>query len=256
MTLLPLCSIIIKKPTNVVASTTQSSHSGKTATKTAILLQAQKDIDAVFLQAQKDIDALLQEQWCYHDAPISTSRSKLTIYKVKTNDDELTKLLSLPLVVQPEIRVMGKVCRQRRNVGFFAKPGVPGYKYSGQQTTVIDISAHPILQKYLDIANQITGGGFNGVLVNLYEDGTNYISAHSDDEKGISKAGVASIAFGATRTFRIRDKQTSKIVIDVQHRPGQLMIMSGEFQKDYTHEIPIQKRVKEPRISLTFRKHH
>jgi len=32
--------------------------------------------------------------------------------------------------------------------------------------------------------------------------------------------------------------------------------MGGNFQKLYTHEIPIQKKIKESRISFTFRKHN
>ena len=31
--------------------------------------------------------------------------------------------------------------------------------------------------------------------------------------------------------------------------------MKGEFQKEFTHEIPVQKKVKNCRYSLTFRKH-
>ena len=35
-----------------------------------------------------------------------------------------------------------------------------------------------------------------------------------------------------------------------------ILHMGGDFQKLYTHEIPIQKKNKEPRISFTFRKHN
>ena len=31
--------------------------------------------------------------------------------------------------------------------------------------------------------------------------------------------------------------------------------MAGNFQKEFTHEIPIQKKVSDERISFTFRKH-
>jgi len=31
--------------------------------------------------------------------------------------------------------------------------------------------------------------------------------------------------------------------------------MSGNFQKEFTHEIPIEKRVKGERYSFTFRQH-
>ncbi len=191
--------------------------------------------------------------------PINTPTSKLSVeilISPAVAAADMITLMDLPLIEKPEIRIYGKVCRQQRNVGFFAAPGVPGYKYSGQQTTVTDIAQHPILQRYLDLINDVTGGSFNGVLVNLYKDGTQYISAHSDDERGLDDAvGVASISFGATRTFRIRDKATKAIVVDVQHEAGQMMVMSGAFQREYTHEIPVQKRIRQPRISLTFRRH-
>ena len=31
--------------------------------------------------------------------------------------------------------------------------------------------------------------------------------------------------------------------------------MAGEFQKEFTHEIPMEKKKKKARISFTFRKH-
>jgi len=31
--------------------------------------------------------------------------------------------------------------------------------------------------------------------------------------------------------------------------------MGGDFQNVYTHEIPVQKKVKDGRISFSFRKH-
>jgi len=31
--------------------------------------------------------------------------------------------------------------------------------------------------------------------------------------------------------------------------------MGGDFQKEFLHEIPVQKKIKEPRFSFTFRKH-
>ena len=82
-------------------------------------------------------------------------------------------------------------------------------------------------------------------------DGNDYIGAHSDDELGLDKVGVVSISYGAERIFRIRDKKTKQIICDesTTHCSG------GDFQKHYTHEIPVQKKVKNSRISFTFRKH-
>jgi len=38
---------------------------------------------------------------------------------------------------------------------------------------------------------------------------------NDDDEKALSKTGVVAISVGAERTFRIRDKTTKKIIIDI-----------------------------------------
>ena len=48
---------------------------------------------------------------------------------------------------------------------------------------------------------------------------------------------------------------TKKIIIDIPTNSYELMHMGGKFQEEFTHEIPIQKKVKEERYSFTFRKH-
>jgi hypothetical protein len=95
---------------------------------------------------------------------------------------------------------------------------------------------------------------FNGVLLNRYSHGQ-YIGAHSDKEVYPGDK-VAAISFGATRMFRIRSRITGKIVLDVPHKAGTLLVMDGNFQNEFTHEVPVQKRVKATRVSLTFRHHH
>ena len=36
---------------------------------------------------------------------------------------------------------------------------------------------------------------------------------------------------------------------------GDILHMGGDFQKEFTHEIPVQKRITGSRISFTFRYH-
>lgn len=164
---------------------------------------------------------------------------------------------TLVLDVEPPIKIWGKECRQKRNVGFFSDTSV-GYQFSNQVAAARPLT--PELAVIMARVNTDLSTGFNGVLVNYYHDGTKYISAHSDSEKGLDTRdmSVASICYGpATRLFRIRDKKTKSIVHDHQHKPGSLLIMAGHgFQQKYTHEIPIQKLIKEPRLSLTFRVHN
>ena len=54
--------------------------------------------------------------------------------------------------------------------------------------------------------NDIFKSNYNGILVNRYQDGTENIGAHSDDEKYLDQSGVVAISYGHQRKFRIRDK--------------------------------------------------
>jgi alkylated DNA repair dioxygenase AlkB len=153
---------------------------------------------------------------------------------------------------RPEIIIYGKKCKQQRNVGFFSDKSI-GYKYSKQMMKSISLSKS--MTELLVLINSTIGAEFNGILVNKYMDGCDYISAHSDDETGLDAIGVVAISYGAERIFRIRDKETKEIMCDENTTHCSILHMGGNFQKLYTHEIPIQKKIKEPRISFTFRKH-
>jgi alkylated DNA repair dioxygenase AlkB len=111
------------------------------------------------------------------------------------------------------------------------------------------------MSELLATVNNTLGTNFNGILVNEYKDGTDYIGDHSDDETGLTQAGVVSISYGEERIFRIRDKKTKKIVHDEPTTQYGILQMSCNFQKLYTHGIPTQKKIKTPRISFTFRTH-
>ena len=154
---------------------------------------------------------------------------------------------------RPEIILFGKKCKQQRNVGFFSNESI-GYKYSKKMMDSKPLSQS--MSELLFIINMAIGAEFNGILVNKYMDGNDYISAHSDDEAGLDSVGVVSICYGSERIFRIRNKATKEIMCDESTTHCSILHMGGNFQKLYTHEIPIQKKIKEPRISFTFRKHN
>jgi alkylated DNA repair dioxygenase AlkB len=154
---------------------------------------------------------------------------------------------------KPEIIIFGKKCKQQRNIGFFSDKSI-GYKYSKKMMESKPLTKS--MSELLTIINNIIGAEFNGILVNKYMDGNDYISAHSDDETGLDALGVISISYGAERIFRIRKKETKQHICDEITTHCSILHMGGNFQKLYTHEIPIQKKIKEPRISFTFRKHN
>ena len=186
---------------------------------------------------------------------ISTEYSTLYTGSLKDMSDLVNSCVDdiRPLLNDyPEIIVYGKKCLQRRSVGFFSD-SIIGYKYSGKIETSQRLTKN--LKILLDHINIKFNSDFNGILVNKYKDGLEYISDHSDNEQEISDKGVISISYGATRKFRIRNKLTKKIVKDILTENYQIIQMSGNFQKGFLHGIPIEKKIKEERISFTFRKH-
>ena len=185
---------------------------------------------------------------------IQTNDSSLKIGYFKDLDliDKCISDIQDKLVHKPEIKVFGKVCHQPRDVGFFSDDSV-GYKYSRQ--IMRSQSLTPSLSSLLDVVNKEFNANFNGILVNLYVDGNDSIGDHSDDEASLGKEGVIAISTGAVRKFRIREKSSRKIVKDIPMEHGMILQMCGDFQKEFTHGIPVEKRIKESRISFTFRHH-
>lgn len=94
---------------------------------------------------------------------------------------------------------------------------------------------------------------FNSVLLNRYRSGNDSISWHTDAEKELGQNPViASVNFGETRKFQLRHIKTKeKIEIDLTH--GSLLIMQGELQHFWQHQVPKTSKAVDERINLTFR---
>lgn len=160
---------------------------------------------------------------------------------------------TLTLIDNLPIKIYGKICYQKRAVGFYSDSS-HGYKYSGQ---ILQSQPLPdFLREILTDVNKSLETDFNGILVNLYKDGQDSIGFHSDSEQDLAKGGtVASISLGASRTFRIRSKSNTLPEKSITTFHGQLLVMAGSFQKEFTHGIPAENSVQTPRFSLTLRRH-
>ena len=95
---------------------------------------------------------------------------------------------------------------------------------------------------------------FNCVLLNMYRNGSDSMSWHSDNEPelGINPV-IASVNLGAARTLQLKHK-TTKERINLLMENGSLLIMEGEMQHHWQHQIPKTKKPIGARINLTFRK--
>ena len=188
---------------------------------------------------------------------LQTEKSSLITHTIPNDILELVKecveTCDPELIVNPKILVYGKTCIQHRSVGFYSDNSI-GYKYNNKLNKSKPL--HKCLIQLLEYVNTKFNYDYNGILINKYLNGEEYISKHSDDEAGLEHTvGVISISYGAVRKFRIRNKLTKKIEVDLPTDPTKIIQMAGDFQKEFTHEIPVEKKVNRVRYSLTFRKH-
>jgi alkylated DNA repair dioxygenase AlkB len=94
--------------------------------------------------------------------------------------------------------------------------------------------------------------GYNAVLCNLYRDGNDSVGLHADAEPEMGPV-IASVSLGVERLFRLKSKD-GKVALAESLPGGSLLIMAGDTQKGFKHEVPKEPRVTEARINLTFRR--
>jgi alkylated DNA repair dioxygenase AlkB len=101
------------------------------------------------------------------------------------------------------------------------------------------------------IANGVV---FNSVLANLYRNGADGVAWHSDDEPELGPAPViASVTFGQSRPFQLRHRRDKLLKYSLLLPHGSLLLMRGETQRHWQHQIPKSAKPMQARINLTFR---
>ncbi|TAE07233.1 MAG: alpha-ketoglutarate-dependent dioxygenase AlkB, partial [Bacteroidetes bacterium] len=96
---------------------------------------------------------------------------------------------------------------------------------------------------------------YTSVLLNQYRDGKDSVGWHADDEPSLGKnTTIASVSLGSTRKFRFRYNANHALKAEILLTHGSLVMMQGETQHFWQHEIPKTSQNINPRINLTFRK--
>lgn len=170
---------------------------------------------------------------------------------VKDESDHFFNSLRAKIIWNQEsMNMYGKKINFPRLTAWYGDDDKP-YSFSG-----ITLQPRPWTKEILDIKHKIepeAAVSFNSVLLNLYRNGNDSISWHTDAEPelGINPV-IASVNFGATRKFQLRHITTGeKREIDLVH--GSLLIMRGELQHFWQHQVPKTSKVVGERINLTFR---
>lgn len=171
-------------------------------------------------------------------------------FKKPESDNYFQVLKDNILWKQESMNMYGKQVMFPRLTAWYGDNDKP-YSFSG-----ITLKPHSWSKELLEIKNKIepiANTHFNSVLLNQYRNGNDSISWHTDAEKELGlNPIIGSVNFGATRKFQLRHIETKeKIEIELTH--GSLLIMQGELQHFWQHQVPKTAKKVNERINLTFR---
>ena len=167
-------------------------------------------------------------------------------------DKLFEKLLHYERWRQDHIKMFGKDILQPRLTALFSDHN-NAYTYSG-------LKMHPeLFPPYLTVIKErcekICKQSFNACLANLYRDGQDSMGWHADDEKELgTNPVIASVSIGEPRIFHLKHRKDKNLTYKKRLQHGSLLVMRGETQKFWKHQLPKTKKQIGPRINLTFRK--
>jgi alkylated DNA repair dioxygenase AlkB len=152
---------------------------------------------------------------------------------------------------QEPIQIFGKQVLQPRLTAWYGDSNKT-YSYSGitmqPQAWINPLTA---IKQKIEI---ITGVQFTSALLNRYRNGQDSMGWHRDNEKELGNQPViASASFGNDRIFQFRNynNKTEKTALVLTH--GSLLVMRGQTNTYWEHQVPKTKQTAGERINLTFR---
>ena len=170
----------------------------------------------------------------------------------KQDSDRLfSELLNGTKWRQDKMKLYGKEIDLPRQTAWYGDND-KDYTFSG-----ITMNPEPWTPALLDIKARVESAAtvtFNSVLLNHYRSGSDSISWHTDAERELGKNPViASVTFGDARRFMLRHMKDKELKTEVELSHGSLLVMAGETQHFWQHQVPKTKTEVESRINLTFR---
>ncbi len=172
-------------------------------------------------------------------------------FSIKESNRLFSDLYSSVKWRQDTIQFFGKKMPLPRLTAWYGDEG-KSYTYSGIEQH--PEAWNPVLKSIKSKIEEISEVTFNSVLINLYRDGKDSVSWHSDDEPELGENPIiASVSFGASRRFSLKHKISKDHKIDIDLPNGSLLLMKGQMQHFWQHQIAKTSKSVAPRINLTFR---
>lgn len=183
-----------------------------------------------------------------HDANITYIEE---FYSSAQSNNYFNKLKSRIDWHQQKIFLFGRSILEPRLTAFYSSED-KSYTYSGKKRYGKMMTSD--LTKICEYVEKYCHHKFNSVLLNYYRSGNDSMGWHSDDEKELGlNPVIASLSFGGSRVFLMRNKQDQSKRLKLILKDGSLLLMKGQTQHKWKHQIPRSKTYVNPRINLTFR---
>ena len=117
------------------------------------------------------------------------------------------------------------------------------YEYSGVRHDPTPWERAPALSGLRERIQSASQARFNSVLLNYYREGRDSVAWHSDDEQELGpRPVIASLSLGAQRVFQFKRREhTGQPRIDIELPPGSLLLMAGDCQRYWLHQLPKRK---------------
>jgi len=152
---------------------------------------------------------------------------------------------------QDDIKVFGKVYAQPRLTALYGT-NQKTYSYSS-----IEMTPHTLTPTLADLkqkVDHIADASFTTMLLNYYRDGKDSNGWHADNEKELgTNPIIASLSFGQARFFHIKHRTDKSLKHKLLLEHGSLLVMKGETQHKWLHQIPKTAKQIQGRINITFR---
>ena len=159
-------------------------------------------------------------------------------------------------------KIYGKSLEFPRDKAFYGnitvKNGVlvePFYKYA-KDTPSVKCWKGSVLEEVARDLDRTVGQPCNHVVVNQYQDGSDYVGAHHDKSATFHPGScVLTLSLGGTRTLRltcVKGAQQGE-THDLELNHGSLFVLGPETNKYWKHSILKNNKQEHRRVSLTYR---
>lgn len=152
---------------------------------------------------------------------------------------------------QPEVVLYGRRHPVPRLTAWYGDADAR-YRYSGMIHQPLPWT--PLLAEIRQRLVGTLGSPLNGALLNYYRDGQDSMGWHSDDERELGDEPlVVSLSLGGARRFDLRRKGHNRIEHSLTLAHGSLLVMGGQTQHYWQHQVAKTRKPCAPRLNLTFR---